>query len=76
MSGHLSPDDMAAKYGVSRAFVMKRVQTRAWPFLRVGKFVRFTEEHVAQIDAMHEVQVSQETSAARSWGRKTRGGAA
>lgn len=71
-----TPSDVAARYGVSRHFVEKRVREKKWPHLRVGKFVRFTDAHLEQIDALYEVPVAPEVAAQKSWGRKTRGGAA
>lgn len=64
-------DDLADRYGHSREYVLRAAREGKWPHLRVGRQVRFTEAHVAAIDAMHEVKATAATAAA-SWGRKTR----
>lgn len=73
---HHLPEQVAERYGVTVDNVKRNVRLKRWPHLRVGKYIRFTDEHLRQIDALLEVPVSQEAKAANSWGRKTRGGAA
>ena len=66
-----SAADVAARYGHSKDYVLRLAREGRWPHLRVGRSVRFTDAHLAQIDVMHEVKASAATAAA-SWGRKTR----
>lgn len=68
------PEELAARYGKTRRFVLDKVRAGAWPALKVGRSVRFTTEHVAQIDAMHSVAPSTTPveQHAAAWGRKTR----
>lgn len=72
----LTTQDIADRYGISEYQVKDRCRRGEWPHLRVGRLVRFTEAHVEQIDRILEKPVAQHVKAARSWGRKTRGGAA
>lgn len=64
-------DDLADRYGKSREYVQQQCRAGKWPHLKVGRSYRFTDQHVAQIDAMHEVK-ARESVAAASWGRKER----
>lgn len=66
------PEELAARYGVSRDYVMRKARLHSWPHLRMGRMVRFTDSHIAAIDAMHEVAVDPQIAIDRSWGRKTR----
>lgn len=54
MAPLLDMDQLAAHLGVKRSWVKDKVAARQIPFTKVGKHVRFTEEHVAQIVAMGE----------------------
>jgi len=76
---HLTDRDLADRYGKSLWFVQSQCRTKAWPHLRVGKAIRFTEAHVEAIDALLEVPVSTEPapttpqpSDENPWGRKGR----
>lgn len=66
--------ELAETLGISFHTVQKHCNAGSWPHLRVARAFRFTPEHVKAIIAMHEVRPT--VSAAASWGRKTRGGAA
>lgn len=66
-----SAQDVAARYGHTKDYVLRLAREGRWPHLRVGRSVRFTDAHLAQIDAMHEVK-AQAATATASWGRKTR----
>lgn len=55
MSAYLKPEDLAERFGISRRTVMRKVGDKKWPCLRVSKkCIRFTDEHVAQIEALTE----------------------
>lgn len=73
----LTDTDIAERYGKSRAFVQAQCRTKTWPHLRVGKSFRFTEDHVAAIDAQLEVATATpdpmpQPGASNAWGRKGR----
>lgn len=73
----LTDTDLADRYGKSRAFVQAQCRTKTWPHLRVGKSFRFTEDHVAAIDAQLEVSTSTPDALPAAqpgnpWGRKGR----
>lgn len=70
----LTDAQLARRIGKSQSFVQRRVRDRQWPHLRVGKSIRFTEEHVSQIRALLEVAPLKPAEASASWGRRTRGG--
>lgn len=80
MTDHLLTDrDLADRYGKSLYFVQQRSREQAWPHLRVGKSIRFTQAHVDAIDALLEVPVTTapaptipQPSADNPWGRKGR----
>ncbi len=64
------PDDLAQRLDVPREWVMRRVRTGEFPHLRLGRYVRFTDEHVRQIEAAHEVSTPRGVGDVH--GRKTR----
>ena len=79
MSTHLTDRDLADRYGKSLWFVQSQCRTKAWPHLRVGKAIRFTEAHVEAIDALLEVPATTEPApvtpqpdAHNPWDRKGR----
>lgn len=59
------------RYGHTRAYALEQARKGKWPHLKVGREVRFTDAHLAAIDAMHEVKARQSV-AASTWGRRTR----
>lgn len=63
--------EVGERYGHSRAYVLEQARRGNWPHLKVGRSVKFTDAHLAAIDAMHEVKAKQSVAAA-SWGRRTR----
>lgn len=71
MSATHPADEVAERYGHSKDYVLRLAREGKWPHLRVGRSVRFTDAHLAAIDAMHEVKAQAATTSA-SWGRKTR----
>lgn len=72
MAADTYSDEMVAeRYGKSKDYVQRAAREGRWPHLKVGRSVRFTDAHLAQIDAMHEVKAATAATAA-SWGRKTR----
>ena len=58
MSALLDMDGLAARLNVSRSWVRSKVTAREIPFTKIGRHVRFTEEHVAAIVASGEQAVS------------------
>lgn len=70
----LVPQDLAARYGVSRRYVLDRVREHEWPHIKVGRQVRFDVDQVRAIDRMRSVEpeVPAEQEQAESWGRRTR----
>lgn len=75
MSNTLTPEDIAEHFGRNVSFVKAQAREGKWPHLRVGKLVRFTPAHLAQIEAMCEVpiQTTEPVPAAQAWGRVGRG---
>ena len=63
--------EVGERYGHSRAYALEQARKGNWPHLKVGREVRFTDAHLTQIDAMHEVKATRSVAAA-SWGRRTR----
>lgn len=55
MTDLLTPDDLAAMFGVNRRRVIEWQRIHAWPCVRVGKVLRWTPEQVEQIKAKHTV---------------------
>lgn len=66
-----STADIAQALDVSQDFVRRRCASRTWPHLRIGRAIRFTAEHYADIVKRTEVSTAP-ASAAQSWGRRTR----
>lgn len=55
----LTIPELAAKLKCSESTVRANVRTKKWPHKRFGsRFVRFSPEHVAQIEGSAEVPVS------------------
>lgn len=53
-----SPDDLAEKFGVSTRRILEWRLAHGWPCVKVGKRIRFTEQHVEQIIAMQSIRAS------------------
>lgn len=70
MSIHHTPEDLAARFGITRARVMAFCASQAWPHERFGRRVRFTDEQVQQIEAIHSV--APKSQPVNAWGRKSR----
>lgn len=51
----LTPDDLAAIFGVSRRRIVEWSHQHSWPCVRVGRVIRWTPEQVEQIKARHTV---------------------
>jgi hypothetical protein len=51
VSRYLTDADLAEKFGRSREWVQAQCRG-GWPHMKVGKSYRFTDEQVAQIEAM------------------------
>lgn len=51
---YYTPDDLAARFGLTREWVMARVRGGELPHLRLGRYVRFTDAHVAAFEAAHD----------------------
>lgn len=70
MSSHFRPEDVAERFGITRAQVMAFCASGSWPHERFGRRVRFTAEQVQQIEAKHAVAPKEQP--ANAWGRKSR----
>lgn len=73
----LTDADLATRYAKSRYFVQEQCRAKRWPHLRVGQSLRFTEAHVAAIDALLEVESAEAdplpaAGKGNRWGRKGR----
>lgn len=51
----LTPDDLAAHFGVPRATVMEWTRKYGWPRTQVGRSFRWTPEQVEHIERAHAV---------------------
>lgn len=54
MSLH-TPAELAEMLNVTEAVVLQWRREHAWPSIKVGKTIRFSDEHVEQILAKHTV---------------------
>lgn len=70
MSTHLLPEQVAERFGITRAQVMAFCASKTWPHERFGRRVRFTPEQVEQIESLHSVAARMQP--ANPWGRKSR----
>lgn len=64
-----TPDDLAETLRISPRQVIRRAATGEFPHLRLGRAFRFTDDHVAQIIATHEVTAASKPE--DPWGRVT-----
>jgi excisionase family DNA binding protein len=67
--GHLlTSQEVAERLCMSHEWLRKKVQRREVPFVRLGRYVRFTEAHLAEIieSATHSIPSSQVRSSART----------
>ena len=73
----LTDKDVAKKFDISWQQVQQRCKSQQWPHIKLGRFYRFTPEHVAAIAKLHEVAppAAPDTSATNTWGQKKRGAA-
>lgn len=51
----LTPADLGERVKIPADRVVRLCRERAWPFVKFGRTVRFTEEQAAQIVAMQTV---------------------
>jgi len=72
-TNYLTDRDVAEHFGISWQQVQERCKSKQWPHIRLGRFYRFTEKHVEQIERLHEVGVAAPEAQEQTWGRKTRG---
>lgn len=56
MTAVYTPADLADELKVTEANVLRWRRERSWPSLKVGRHIRFTQEHVDQILAELEVK--------------------
>ncbi len=64
----LTSQETAERLCMSHEWLRKKVQRREVPFVRLGRYVRFTEAHLAEIieSATHSIPSSQVRSSART----------
>ena len=67
---YITPDDVAAKYTKGRQWVLRRCHAGHFPHIKIGNTVRFTEDHLKQIEAKYTVAPAEKP--ANPYGRKTR----
>lgn len=67
-----TPEEVAAMFVTSRRDVLARCRTGEYPHIRIGRKVRFTDEHLSLITGAHEVAAAVEPE--NPWGvrRRTR----
>lgn len=70
MSAWHSPEEVAEHFGITRRKVMANAAAGVWPHWRQGREVRFSDEHIASIEAAHEVGKKLEPD--NPWGVKGR----
>lgn len=70
MSALHLPSDVADRLHISERDVMARARTGEFPHVRIGRRVRFTDAHLQQIIADHEVTAKAEP--ANPWGVRRR----
>lgn len=51
-----TPADLAELFGEDEATILRWRLQYAWPSIKVGRKIRFTQEHVDQILAKHEAK--------------------
>lgn len=64
----LTPDEVAARFGVTRRTLLEQARRYQWPVIRIGRKVRFTETLVERIIAQHTTRAQVDdgrTSASR-----------
>ena len=69
---YLTPEDMAAKFGVSRRRIMEWQHKYQWPCVRVGRTIRWTSQQVEQIAALHAVKAPKVVSDGRTLASRRR----
>jgi excisionase family DNA binding protein len=64
----MTSHEVAERLCMSHEWLRKKVQRREVPFVRLGRYVRFTEAHLAEIieSATHSIPSSQVRSSART----------
>lgn len=67
MSGYLTPDELAELLRVARSHIDRSVATREYPHSRVGRYVRFSEDDVAQIKRLIRVEAKTATDEANPY---------
>jgi excisionase family DNA binding protein len=63
---YLTDQEVADRFGKSKAFVQRMCQAKQWPPMRIGKSYRFKTEHVAAIEALCEVKPA--VAPGKTWG--------
>ena len=67
---YLTPEELGERFGKNRQWVTRRCAAGHFPHIKIGNLIRFTEDHVAQIEAKHTVAPAEKP--ANPYGRKTR----
>lgn len=57
----ITPAELADDLRMSPEWVRDRANRREFPHLRVGRYIRFTDEHVAQIKEQLEQEAAPKT---------------
>lgn len=70
MTAYLTKAEVAERFGKSVDFVSRKVTSRQWPHIRIGRTIYFLPEHVEQIEKIHTVRAVSAT--ANTFGQKGR----
>jgi excisionase family DNA binding protein len=70
--GLLDVDQAAAFFGVPKKTVYAKTAAREWPFTKIGRHIRFSQEHLDAIVAAGEQPVIQPSAGLRLLGRSGR----
>jgi uncharacterized protein YjcR len=67
-----TPADLAELFGVEERQILEWRRQKSWPSLKFGKTIRFTDDHVAQIVAMHSQKTKATAAATGQTARSSR----
>lgn len=62
MSTYLTPAELGEHLGATEENVLRWRRQYGWPSLKIGNHIRFSPEHVQQIEALHEAKADTEAA--------------